>query len=170
MEEAFSPRAPLFPLFFPSSSIGKRKFDKTFTSTQPLADNQAKKEVNLSFARCRYPLAIKLNRPWQIELLEERPVYIIETIPLITAIFWNPNFVPYPRHTLNLVKKLGLKIRNFSSTLDKECIQLIWANRTIGKLNALFKENPNWWSTTVVIYSQPLVRNVKGDLLLYIYL
>ena len=66
-----------------------------------------------------------------------------------------------PRHMLNLAKKMGLKTRNLSSTLVKERILLIWANKPIEQLDALFKENLDWWSATVIIYSQLLVRNVK---------
>ena len=62
---------------------------------------------------------------------------------------------------LNLAKKIGLKTRNLSSALVKEYIQSIWANKTIGQLYALFKEKPDWWSVTTVIYFQPSVRNVK---------
>ena len=121
-EEAFSPRAPLFLLLFPSSSIGERKLDKTFINTWPLANNHAKEEGDLSFAMCECPSTVKLNRPWQIELLKRRPTYIVETITLAAAIFWDPNFVPCPRHTLNLARKLGLKTKNLPSALVKERI------------------------------------------------
>ena len=50
--------------------VGKRKFDKTFINSWPLANNHAKKEVDLSFAGCGCSPRVKLNRPWQIELLE----------------------------------------------------------------------------------------------------
>ena len=86
-KEAFSPKAPLFLPLFPSSSIGKRKLDKTFINTRPLADNYVKEEVDLSFVMYEYPPAIKLNKSWQIELLEQRPAYIVVTIPLAMAIF-----------------------------------------------------------------------------------
>ena len=121
-EEAFSPNAPLFLLLFPSSSIGERKLDKTFINTWPLANNHAKEEGDLSFAMCECPSTVKLNRPWQIELLKRRPTYIVETITLAAAIFWDPNFVPCPRHTLNLARKLGLKTKNLPSALVKERI------------------------------------------------
>ena len=78
-----------------------------------------------------------------MELLERRPACIVETIPLPAAIFWDPNFVPCPRYTLNLAKKMGFKTRNLSGALFKERIQSIWANKTIGQLEALFKENPD---------------------------
>ena len=147
----FPPSQRPSPLLFPSSDIGEkrpfdkalniecrpladdhagkdvsqRKFDKTFINTRPLADNHAEEEVDLSFAGCGCSPGVKLNRPWQIELLERRPACIVEIILLAAAIFWDPNFVPYPRHTLNLAKKMGLKTRNLSSTLVKERIKLI---------------------------------------------
>ena len=157
----FSPNASLILPLFPPSGIGERKLDKTFINTQPLANNHPEEEVDLSFAGCRCSPEVKLNKPWQKELLEWRPACIVETIPLVVAIFWNTNFMPCPRHTLNLAKKMGRKTKNLPSALVKERIQSIWANRTIGQLDALFKENPDWWSATAVIYSQPLVRNVK---------
>ena len=85
--------------------------------------------------------AVKLNGPWQIELVERRPACIVETIILAAAIFWDLNFELCPRRTLNLAKKLGLKTRNFSSALVKELIQSLWASRTIKQLDALFKKN-----------------------------
>lgn len=48
------------------SSIGKRKFDKTFINTQLLANNYTKEKVDLSLAIFRCPPAVKLNRPYQI--------------------------------------------------------------------------------------------------------
>ena len=103
--------------------VGQRKFDKTFINARPLANNHAEEEVDLSFAGCGCSPVIKLNGAWQIELLEQRPACIVETIPLVAAIFWDPNFVPCSRHTLNLAKKIDLKTRNLSSALVKERIQ-----------------------------------------------
>ena len=87
LEEVFLPRVSLFPLLFPPSGIGKRKFNKTIINTWLLTDNHAKEEVNLSFARCRCPPAIKLNRPSQIEILKQRPGCIVKIISLATATF-----------------------------------------------------------------------------------
>lgn len=42
---------------------------------------------------------IKFNRAWQLELLDPEPVCIMEAIPLAVAIFWDPSFVPCPRHS-----------------------------------------------------------------------
>ena len=93
--------------------VGQRKFDKTFINTWPLADYHAEEEVDLSFIGCGCFLGVKLNKPWQIELLERRPACIIKTIPLAAAIFWDPNFVPCSRPTLNLAKKWASKQENF---------------------------------------------------------
>ena len=86
-EEVFLPKAPLFLPLFLSSGIGERKLDKTFINTWPLANNRAEEEVNLSFAVCGCLPAVKLNKPWYIELLEQRPTYIVGTILLAMAIF-----------------------------------------------------------------------------------
>ena len=161
LEEAFLLRAPLFLPLFPSSGIAESKFDKTFINTRLLADNHAEREVDFSFAVCGCSLVVKLNKLWQIDFLERRPARIVGIIPLVAAIFWDPNFVPCPCHTLNLATKLGFKTKNLRSALVKERIQSIWANRTIGQLDALFKENLDWWSAIAVIYSQPLVKNGK---------
>ena len=98
---------------YAGEDVGQRKFDKTFINAWLLADNHAKKEVDLSFAGCGCSSRVKLNRPWQIELLEQRPACIVETIPLVAAIFWNPNFVPCPCHTLNLSKKWASRQKTF---------------------------------------------------------
>ena len=61
LEEAFSLRVPLFPPFFSSSIIGKRKFDKIFINTRLSADNKNKKDIDLSFVGCGYSPEVKLN-------------------------------------------------------------------------------------------------------------
>ena len=135
----FPPSERLSPLFFPSSGIdekqlfdkafnidcwslpndhagkdiGERKFDKIFINIRLLVDNHAEEEVDLSFAGCGCSLGVKLNRSWQIELLEQRSACIVETIPLAAAIFWDPNFVPCPNHTLNLAKKWASRQETF---------------------------------------------------------
>ena len=55
LEEAFLPRAPLFLLFFSSSDISKRKLDKTFINTWPLAIITPKKR---SISVSRYASAL----------------------------------------------------------------------------------------------------------------
>ena len=72
---------------YAGEDIDKRKFDKTFINAWPLADKHAKEEVDLSFAGCGCSPGVKLNKPWQIDLLERRPAYIVKTIPLAAAIF-----------------------------------------------------------------------------------
>ncbi len=69
---------------------------------------------------------------------------MVEAIPLAAAIFWDPNFLLYTRHTLNLTKKLGLKTKNLRADIVKEQIGQIWAHRTIVKLDLLFKNNSDW--------------------------
>ncbi len=86
---------------------------------------------------------------------------MVEAIPLAAALFWDPNFLLCPRHTLNLAKKLGLKTKGLKVDVVKERIGDIWANRTIAELDVLFTNNPDWWQATAVIYAQPSGKNVK---------
>lgn len=80
---------------------------------------------------------------------------MVETILLAVAIFWNPsNFVPYAWHTLNLAKKLDLKIQNLKTNIVKERKKQIWTNKILAGLDKLFANNPNWWPSTTVILSQ----------------
>ncbi len=86
---------------------------------------------------------------------------MVEVIPLATALFWDPNFLLCPRHTLNLVKKLGLKTKGLKVDVMKEGIGNIWANRTIAELDVLFTNNPDWWQAIAIIYAQQSGKNVK---------
>ncbi len=92
---------------------------------------------------------------------------MVEAIPLAAAIFWDPNFLLCPKHTLKLAIKLGLKTKNLKAEIVKERIGQIWANRKIAELDLLFKNNPDWWHSTVVIFVQPTaqqsVKNVKKN-------
>ncbi len=145
------------PPLFPSNSPGeKRLFDKAFNlDSRPLADDRTGEEVDLSFAGYQCPPAVKANRLWQQELLDRKLVCIVEAIPLAMAIFWDlGNFVLCARHTLNLAKKLGLKTKNLKTVIVKERIEQIWANRTLARLDELFANNPDWWNSTAVIFSQ----------------
>ena len=64
LKEVFSPRAYLFPPLFLSSSISKkRKFDKIFINTQPLANDHANEKVGPEFAGCGRPITVKLKKP-----------------------------------------------------------------------------------------------------------
>ncbi len=86
---------------------------------------------------------------------------MVKAIPLAAALFWEPNFLLCPRHTLNLTKKLGLKIRSLKFDVVKERIGQIWANRTIAELDVLFINNPDWWQSIAVIFAQPTGKNIK---------
>lgn len=86
----------------------------------PLANDHTGKNVDLSFACCHCSLAIKANRSWQQELLDQKPVCMIKGILLAAAIFWDPNFVFCTRRTLKLIKKLGFKTKNIKNNLVKE--------------------------------------------------
>ncbi len=79
---------------------------------------------------------------------------MVEAIPLAAAIFWDPNFTPCTEHTLNLAKKLGLKTKNLRANMVKERIGQIWAHRMIAELDLVFKNNPDWWRSTAVIFAQ----------------
>ena len=113
------PRASLFSPLFLFSDIGKKKFNKTFINTRPLANNHVEKKLNLSFARCGCPPAVKLNRSWQIELLEHKYSCMVETIPLVAAIFGDPNFELCLRHMLNLAKNWTSRQETFPVPLSK---------------------------------------------------
>ncbi len=77
------------PPFFPSNGLGeKRSFNKAFNLDYwPLIDDYTREEIDLSFAYCQYPPAVKANRPWQRELLTRKFVYMVEAILLAAAIF-----------------------------------------------------------------------------------
>ena len=166
---AFTPLLPFVEpsLLFPASRIGeKQSFDKAFDiDCRPLAKDHTGEEVDLSFAGCQCPPAVKANRAWQEELLNPKTVCMVEAIPLAAAIFWDPNFLLCPKHTPKLAKKLGLKTKNLKAEIVKEQIGQIWANRTIAELDLLFMNNPDWWRSTAVIFAQPSaqpsVKNVK---------
>ncbi len=87
--------------------------------------------------------------------------------PTGAAIFWDPNFLLCPKYTLKLAKKLGLKTKNLKAEIVKERIRQIWMNRTIAELDLLFKNNPDWWRSTAVIFAHPTaqqsIKNVKKN-------
>lgn len=62
-------------------------FDTAFISSRPLAGNHNQEEMNLRFAGCGCLDGIKFNRSWQFDLLDLKPVYIIEAIPLAATLF-----------------------------------------------------------------------------------
>ena len=120
----------------------KRGFDITFINSCPLAGNHDQEAVDLSFAGCLCPAAVKVNRSWQLDLLNPKPVCIIKAIPLAAALFWDPLFALCTCHTMKLVFKLGLKTNRIKSNIVKEKIEAVWANKTVNLLYRLFKDNP----------------------------
>ncbi len=117
----------LFPTLgpLPKKSNCKRLFDTAFINSLPLARNHTAEEVDLSFGKCRCPAPVKLNQLWQLELLDRKPVYIIEAIPLTAALFWEPLFTPCPCHTMKLASKLGLRTWGIASEVIKERIEAV---------------------------------------------
>ena len=98
--------------------------------------------MNLSFTGYGCSIAIKLNRSWQLDLLDLKPVRIIEVILLIAALFWDPIFVSCLCHTIKLAFKLSLRINKIKSGVVKERIKVVLANRTVNLLDRLFRDNP----------------------------
>ena len=139
-------------LFCPFPSLGllldktnrKRTLDIAFINSRPLAGNHAWEEVDLSFAECGCLAVVKLNRLWQLELPDLKPVCIMEATSLAAAIFWDPLFAPHYCHTVKWAFKLGLKTRGIASGVVKEKIESVWANKTISQLDQLFWNNPEW--------------------------
>ncbi len=112
------PFSPLFHSSFPSSPTplarnpaplsGKRLFDQAFITQMLIASTQQQEELDLSFGQCSYSAFVKMNRSWQSELYDPKPVCLLEAIPLLSLLFWDDSFVPCTRHIALLAKKLGL--------------------------------------------------------------
>ena len=83
---------------------------------------------------------------------------MMEVIPLVAAIFLDPNLLLCLKHTLKLTKKLGLKMKNLKTEIVKKRIRKIKANRIIAKLDLLCKNNSNWWRFIAVIFAQPMAQ------------
>ena len=117
----------LFPTLSPLSEKNehKRLFDITFINSRPLAKNHAVQEVDLSFGEYGCPAPVKFNRSWQLEMLDCQVVCIMEAISLATALFRDLIFAPCPCHTMNLISKLGLRMRNITSGVVRETIKSI---------------------------------------------
>ena len=89
---------------------------------------------------------------------------MVEGILLAAAIFLNPNFLLYPKYTLKLAKKLGLKTKNLNAEIVKERIRQIWANKTIAQLDLLFTNNLDCWHSIVIIFAQLMAQQfVKNE-------
>ena len=119
-------------------------FDIAFINSHPLAGNHDQKEEDLSFAGCECLNAIKLNRSWQLDLLNPKPVCIIKAIPLTSALFWDLTFALCLCHTMKLAFKLGLRMNKIKNDIVKKRIETIWANRTVSLLDRLFRDNLEW--------------------------
>lgn len=124
-----------------------------------LANDYTKERVDLDFAYCHQPLALKSNRLWQWKFLDQKFVCMVEAILLAAIIFLDRNFVFCIWHIFNLTEKLGLKIKKVKNDLVKEQIRQIWANKTMAGLDKLFAKNPTWWHSTAVIFSQLMLKN-----------
>ena len=137
----------------------KRSFDIAFLNSCSLAGNHNQEEVDLSFAGCKCLAAVELNWLWQLDLLDPKTVYIIEAILLAAALFWDPSFAFCTRHTIKLAFKLGLNTNRIKSGMVKERIEAVWANRTVSLLDRFFRDNPEWWTATTIVYAQPAIRS-----------
>ena len=128
------------------TNINQRKqgFNTTFINSHQLAGNHDQQEVDLSFAGCGCPAAVKLNRSLQLDLLDPKPVCIIEAIPLVAALFWDPSFAPCICHTMKLPFKLDLRTNRIKSGVVKERFEAVWANITVSLLDRLFRDNLEW--------------------------
>lgn len=137
----------------------KRNLDTTFINSRPLAGNHDQKEMDLSFAGSGYPNTVKINRSWPLDLLNLKPVYIIEAIPLVAALFWDAKFASCPWNNIKLAFKLGLRINKIKNGIIKEKIKSLWTNKTINQLNRLLKDNSEWWTGTIMIYAPLIMRS-----------
>ena len=106
--------------------------------------NYVAEEVELSYGEYGCPALVKLNRSWQLKLLDRKLVYLIEAILLTAAQFWDPLFALCPYNTMNLASKLGLRMWGIATGVIKERIESVWANRTVRQLDQLFQNNPEW--------------------------
>ena len=78
-----------FPPFglLPDKTNHKRTFNIAFINSCPFAGNHAQEEADLSFAGCGCPAAVKLNRLWQLEPPDPKPICIMQAIFLAAVIF-----------------------------------------------------------------------------------
>lgn len=116
-----------FPTLGPLSEKNKRKqhFDMAFINFCLLAGNHVVKEVDLSFGECECLVPVKFNRLWQLELLDRKPVCMMEVIFFAAALFWDPLFVSCLCYTIKLASKLELKTQNIVSGVVKERIKSV---------------------------------------------
>ena len=122
----------------------KRGFNTAFINSYSLAHNYNHKEMHLSFAGCRCLDVVKLNKLWQLNLLDPKLVCIIKAISLAATLFWDYTFTPYSYHTMKLAFKLDLKTNKIKKSVVKERIEIIWANRIVSLLDRSFRDTPKW--------------------------
>ncbi len=139
----------------PTLLTGKRLFDQAFITQRPIASKRQQEELDLSFGQYSCSVTIKINRLWQSELYDPKPICLLKAISLLSFLFWDDSFIPYTRHIVLLAKKLGLTTRHVDNQAIKERIGAIWQNKTIIELNTLFAVNPNWWVNSAIIYAKP---------------
>ncbi len=112
------PSLPLFDSSLPSLPTllahnsapltGKRLFDQAFITQRPIASTRQQEELDLSFGQCSCSATVKMNRSWQSELYNSKPICLLEAVLLMSFLFWDDSFVPCTRHIALLAKKLGL--------------------------------------------------------------
>lgn len=100
-------------------------FNMIFINSRPLTINHTIKEVDLRFGKYECPILVKLNRLWQLELLNRKSVYIIEAIPLIATLLLDLLFAPYPYHTIKLAILLGLRTWSIISKIVNKKIKSV---------------------------------------------
>lgn len=78
------------------TNINKYKwgFDTTFNNSCQFASNHDQEEVNLSFVGYGCPNGVKFNQSWELNLLNPKPVCIIEAMPFTAAL--RPHFCALP--------------------------------------------------------------------------
>lgn len=91
------PSSPLFHFFLPSLPTplarnpallsGKRLFNPAFITQKPIASTQEEDELDLSFGQYSYSMSVKMNRSWQSELYDPKPVCLLEAILLLSFLF-----------------------------------------------------------------------------------
>ena len=66
---------------------------------------------------------------------------MLETISLLSLLFWDENFILYIKHIFFVAKKLGLKTRQINSIIIKKREIAIWDNKTVARLDSFFTAN-----------------------------
>ena len=84
-------------LFFILGSLSKKNnckrfFGIAFTNSRLLAANHTTQEIDLSFEKYKCLALVKLNRLWQLELLDCKLICLIKVIFLDIALFGDPLF------------------------------------------------------------------------------